>query len=137
MDRALIEEKIESLRRCIQRVEQKLPASLTELLSDVDAQDIVALNLTRAVQLCVDMSAHWLAEHSDAPAPKTMGQGFDALAKVGVIESALAERMKKAVGFRNVMVHSYDEIDWAIVYAIGNRHLDDFKLFARALLAAQ
>lgn len=105
--------------------------------SMAEGRETIGSDLDLAVQLCVAMSAHWLAEQPEAPAPKTMGQGFDALAKVGVVEPALAERMKKAVGFRNVMVHSYDEIDWAIVYAIGSRHLDDFKMFARAILAAK
>jgi len=132
VDRILIDQKLESLRRCIQRVESKLPDSVEALKEDLDAQDIVALNLTRAVQICVDIAAHWLADHSEALAPKTMGQTFEALSQAGFIEKELAERMKKAVGFRNVMVHSYDEIDWAIVYAIGHRHLDDFKVFTRA-----
>lgn len=136
MDRALIDQKLESLRRCVQRVESRLPDSLESLKSDADAQDIVALNLTRAVQLCVDIAAHWLAEHSEMAAPKTMGQTFEALGRAGLIDEALAGRLKKAVGFRNVMVHSYDEIDWEIVYAIGHRHLDDFKVFARAFLSS-
>ncbi len=41
--------------------------------------------------------------------------------------------MKKAVGFRNVAVHNYEAIDWAIVHAICHRHLSDFNEFARAV----
>lgn len=136
MDRALIDQKLESLRRCIRRVEDKLPDSLEALRKDMDAQDIVALNLTRAVQICVDLASHWLAEHSEAAAPKTMGQTFDILADEGLVDDQLALRMKKAVGFRNVMVHSYDEIDWAIVHAIGTDHLGDFKAFAKVFLSS-
>ncbi|MCH8552267.1 MAG: DUF86 domain-containing protein [Natronospirillum sp.] len=129
-----MEQKLEALRRCIQRVENRLPESLQALQNDLDAQDIVALNLTRAVQLCVDMAAHWLAENADGNAPRTMGQSFDALAQAGIIDQSLASRMKKSVGFRNVMVHSYDEIDWAIVYDIARNHLDDFSAFARVFV---
>lgn len=71
MDRALIAEKIESLRRCVQRVEANCPATVEDLAADPDAQDIVALNLTRAVQLCVDIAAHILAEQ-ELPAPASM-----------------------------------------------------------------
>ena len=63
-----------------------------------------------------------------------MGQTFDVLATAGLIDPELANRMKKAVGFRNIMVHSYDEIDWAIVHTIGHTYLDDFKAFAKAIL---
>jgi len=60
-----------------------------------------------------------------------MGQVFDALASAGVISSRLAERMRKSVGFRNVMVHNYDEVNWQIVYSICHDHLDDFRDYAR------
>lgn len=39
--------------------------------------------------------------------------------------------MRKSVGFRNVMVHNYDEVNWEIVFAICKFHLNDFKEFAR------
>ena len=41
--------------------------------------------------------------------------------------------MKKAVGFRNLAVHNYDAINWAIVHAITTQRLDDFKLFAKVV----
>jgi uncharacterized protein YutE (UPF0331/DUF86 family) len=131
MDEQLVAQKLESLRRCIQRVELKLPDSVETLLTDLDAQDIVSLNLTRAVQMSVDIASHWLAGHSEATAPKTMGQAFDALANSGVIEHELAVRMRKSVGFRNVMVHNYDDVNWEIVFAICQYHLSDFRAFAK------
>jgi len=131
MDQPLVAQKLESLRRCIQRVEAKLPQSLDGLLQDLDAQDIIALNLTRAVQMCVDIAAHWLAEHTEASAPKTMGQAFDTLAQSGVIDADLAIRMRQAVGFRNVMVHNYDDVNWEIVYTICSKHIGDFRTFAQ------
>lgn len=131
MDEQLVAQKLESLRRCIQRVEAKLPGSVETLLTDLDAQDIVSLNLTRAVQMSVDIAAHWLAGHSEATAPKTMGQAFEALANSGVIEKELAVRMRKSVGFRNVMVRNYDDVNWEIVFAICQYHLGDFREFAK------
>jgi uncharacterized protein YutE (UPF0331/DUF86 family) len=62
-----------------------------------------------------------------------MGQAFDRLFEAGVINEAICVRMKKAVGVRNLAVHSYEAIDWAIVHAIGSRHLVDFEDFARAV----
>ena len=47
-----------------------------------------------------------------------MGQTFDVLMEAGIINTELAGRMKKAVGFRNLAIHQYDAINWAIVYKI-------------------
>jgi uncharacterized protein YutE (UPF0331/DUF86 family) len=135
VDRDVIEQKIESLRRCVARVRQKCPATADILANDVDAQDILTLNLTRAVQLCVDIGAHLIAA-ADNPAPDTMGQTFDVLAAIGTIPPELAARMKKAVGFRNISVHNYEAIDWQIAHAIATRHMEDFTAFAAAVADA-
>ncbi len=95
-------------------------------------QDILAVNLTRAVQLGVDIAAHLIAE-SGAAAPATMGEAFDRLVDLRVIDADLAARMKRAVGFRNIAVHNYLAIDWVIVHRIAHEHVGDFEAFARAI----
>lgn len=132
MDRLVLQEKLESLARCVRRVEQKRPPSLDLLVDDPDLQDILVLNLSRAVQLCVDIGSHLISE-TDAAAPQTMGEVFSTLAMLGIISDELAARLRGAVGFRNVAVHNYDRIDWAIVFAISACYLDDFRAFAGAV----
>lgn len=134
MDREVIELKLESLRRCLQRVAEKCPSDPVQLSRDLDLQDIVTLNLTRAVQLCVDLGAHLIADLDVLP-PDTMGQTFDALSQAGVIPDPLAQQLKKAVGFRNIAVHHYEAIDWAIVHGIALNHLSDFNEFAKVIAA--
>lgn len=132
MDREVVEQKLESLRRCLQRIETKCPADAETLVADVDLQDIVSLNLSRAVQLCVDIGAHLIAG-MDVPPPDTMGQTFDLLAQSGVLNTTLASSLKKAVGFRNIAVHSYETINWHIVHSIVKNHLTDFSAFAKVV----
>lgn len=132
MDREVIEQKLESLRHCLQRIELKCPADAQTLAADPDLQDIVVLNLSRAVQVCVDIGAH-IVSGMQVPPPDTMGQTFDLLAQAGVLPATLADRMKKAVGFRNIAVHRYEAIDWHIVHGIARTHLGDFSEFARAV----
>ena len=129
MDREVVEQKLESLRRCLQRIQTKCPADAETLATDFDLQDIVSLNLSRAVQLCVDIGAHMISG-MDVAAPDTMGQTFDILTQGGVIPAALAINLKKAVGFRNIAVHNYDAINWHIVHSIAKDHLADFSAFA-------
>jgi len=128
----ILSEKLESLRRCVARIEEKRAPSAEALLSDPDRQDILALNIMRAVQICVDMAAHVVARH-DEPAPATMGEAFDGLQRLGLIDAALCRSLKAAVGFRNVAVHSYQQIDWEIVHAIAWNQIGDFRSFARAI----
>ncbi len=130
MDREVVEQKLESLRRCLSRVETKCPLDAATLVADLDLQDIVSLNLSRAVQISVDIGAHLIAGMEVAP-PDTMGQTFELLAQAGVMNAELANRLKKAVGFRNIAVHNYESINWEIVHSIAKNHLTDFSEFAK------
>lgn len=132
MDREVVEQKLEALRRCLSRVSEKCPAKPEQLIADPDLQDILTLNLTRAVQLCVDLGSH-LISGLEVPPPDTMGQTFDILATEKIIPMDLAERLKKSVGFRNIAVHNYERIDWVIVHSIARERLGDFRDFARVV----
>ena len=102
------------------------------MLEDSDLQDIICFNLERAVQICVDLASHIIAE-SDIQAPSSMGESFEQLRKLDLISDELATRMKKAVGFRNIAVHAYQEISWRMVYSIITTRLADFAEYAKAV----
>ena len=89
MDALVLAEKLEALRRCVRRIEDRRAPTAEALREDPDRQDILALNLTRAVQLCVDMALQLLAG-SEEPVPATMGEAFEGLRRSGIIDAALA-----------------------------------------------
>ncbi len=128
MENDVILKKIDSLGRCISRIEEKCPKTVEELKQNYDLQDILSVNIERAVQLSVDIGSHLLAEKGIG-APDTMGEVFSLLTEESVIPKELAERLTKSVGFRNISVHEYERIDWDIVFAIASKHVDDFKRY--------
>ena len=132
MDQTLILNKLDSLQRCIGRIEEKTPQNKSILIEDIDLQDIIAVNLVRAVQIAVDIGAHINAQTKE-PTPSSMGQVFSQLEKHQIIQQTIASSMRSAVGFRNISVHNYDSIDWEIVWTIITQHTDDFKQFAQAI----
>lgn len=132
MDQVIIAEKLESLRRCVQRIEDKTPKDVGSLIQDIDLQDILIVNLTRAVQISVDIGSHIMSS-ANQPMPQTMGDVFTKLQELGAISLDISERLKKAVGFRNIAVHNYEAINWQIVYAICQSSLWDFRQFAREI----
>ncbi len=132
MDRDIIIRKLDSLARCIHRIETKRPASIERLVEDIDIQDILSVNLERAVQICVDIGAHVLAD-LNAPPPVTMGEVFTSLAAQSLIPEDVSRALRKAVGFRNLSVHSYDQVDWQRVFEIVHHRLDDFRKFSQCI----
>ncbi|RKX46638.1 MAG: hypothetical protein DRP64_02930 [Verrucomicrobia bacterium] len=134
MDKEVVLNKLENLRRCVARVEAKRPSSLTELTDDIDRQDIIVLNLERSVQACVDIGMHLLTDFSEITMPDSMSGTFKTLASVKIIDAELSVHLSKAVGFRNTAVHAYQDMDWAIVYSIIHERLDDFRDYARSVV---
>jgi uncharacterized protein YutE (UPF0331/DUF86 family) len=133
MDRIILDKKIDSILRCLTRIEQRLPENKDAFILDYDAQDVVVLNITRAVQMSVDIATHVLSTGNQI-VPDSMSDAFAKLHHQGVISKEISEKMKKSVGYRNVAVHSYDEVDLEITYEIARDHLQDFKKFIKEVI---
>jgi len=125
--------QVDTIARCLERIESKKPFSLSDLQNNFDLQDIVSINLERAIQASVNIAAMIIAK-SQQPAPLEMSESFQVIQRMGYIQESVCERMKKATGFRNLMVHEYEKIDWAIVFQITEHHLVDFKTFVKEIL---
>ena len=132
MDRDIILRKLDSLARCVARIEEKRPDTLEQLINDVDIQDILSINLERAVQVSVDIGAHLIAGIS-VPPPQTMGEVFIILVVEKMIPEDTGIALRKAVGFRNLSVHAYDQVDWERVFDIVHHHLESFRKFSAAI----
>ena len=132
MNSMVIASKLESLRKCLDRIELKKPQNLEDLIRDIDTQDIIALNLERSVQLCVDIANHILSSLDDSPA-MSMAESFERLSEKGIISNELGKNLKKAVGFRNLSVHAYDKIDWHLVWNILEGDLKDLVRFLESM----
>ena len=57
--------------------------------------------------------------------PKESKESFEILARTKVIPQELADKLKGMVGFRNIMVHQYQEMDIKIMVDVIEHHLDD------------
>lgn len=132
MDKEVLETKLEALIRCVHRIKDQNILTLNELEENLDKQEIIILNLQRAVQICVDIGNHILLDYK-TPTPSTMAETFKYLAQNNLISKDNAEDLSHAVGFRNIAVHQYEDIDCKIIFSIITSHLDDFKTFAGAI----
>ncbi len=80
-----------------------------------------------AIEGCVDV-AHHIGSSESWRAPDTNAGSIRLLGEHRVIDSELAISVARSVGFRNVLVHQYVDVDDAIVLdALGR--LDDLRAF--------
>jgi uncharacterized protein YutE (UPF0331/DUF86 family) len=109
LDRAVLAERTMTVQRHLARVAERLPAA-ADLAPATDASDAVVLHLWQATQIVIDaaMSA-CLALHLGTPG--SYADAFRRLEQGGVIDTALADRLVRAAGFRNVVAHAYESLD--------------------------
>ena len=128
----VISSKIASIERCLARVRDETAGGM-HALDDQTVQDAVVLNIQRACEQAIDLATHVVGVRRLGIA-KDARHAFDLLAEARVIPPALAERMKRMVGFRNLAVHEYHRLDRAILESIIRERLGDFFEFATAIV---
>ncbi len=133
IDVAVVDARLRELSRRLSRLASRKPASLDALRNDEDLQDILTRNLESAVQGAIDIAMHLCAAHGDVPA--SGAEAFDRLAERKLIARPLAQRLRRAVGFRNVLAHEYVEIDWAIVMDALSDGAADLSAFGRQVVS--
>ena len=122
--------KAEIIERCIVRVKETYGRDPAALDSDYGIQDVIILNLERACQAAIDLGMRWIRIEA-LGVPKDSRDAFSLLAAAGMLSGDLSDSLKKMVGFRNIAVHDYREIDFAIVKAIIERDFPDFRELIR------
>jgi uncharacterized protein YutE (UPF0331/DUF86 family) len=83
--------------------------------------------LQLAIQTCIDISAHLVSER-DLEMPTDYRGVFDALRALG-LEADLADRLGRAAGLRNILVHDYLDLDDALIWSALSE-IDDLRAFA-------
>lgn len=124
--------KIESIEKCVRRIEEKLSMESFDM-EDYDMQDIIVLNLQRACQQSIDLAMFLVSELS-LGIPKDSVGAFGLLREEGIIDENIFKTMKGMVGFRNVAVHQYQRIDYTIVEIVIKEHLGDFREYTKTLI---
>ena len=84
-------------------------------LADAKGRDLAAFYLFLAVQECIDLAAHWVADEGWEP-PDAAGAAFDLLADRGAITQRAADAMRAATGLRNRIAHGYARVEHRRIY---------------------
>lgn len=126
--------KKESIERCVQQI-RLYYAMPSELPFEKDhlKQDAIAANLQRAAEQAIDLANHVIRKEK-LGLPKESKESFEILATAKVIPQELADKLKGMVGFRNIMVHQYQEMDLKIMVDVIEHRLDDLVFFTTHIM---
>ena len=125
--------KSATIERRVARAREEYAKDPASFAGDHTRQDAAILNIQRACEAALDLGQH-VIRRERLGVPQSARDVFALLADAGWIPAALAEVLKRMVGFRNIAVHDYQALQLPITVAIITTHLDDFLAFTRAVI---
>ena len=131
-NKAVIINKFDSIQKCIKRIEEEYENN-PENLKDYRKMDGIVLNLQRACETVTDIAMYMISNRK-LGIPQTKKEAFELLEKNKLISEEVCKNMKGMVGFRNIAIHDYKQIDEAILQDVIENHLSDLIEFARQML---
>ncbi|OGW84325.1 MAG: hypothetical protein A2987_05520 [Omnitrophica bacterium RIFCSPLOWO2_01_FULL_45_10] len=132
VNQALLRTKTAHIKKSMDRLLGKAGVPRKEFRANADIQDIVTHNLQLAIQGAIDIASHIISDEGWG-VPNTLVGLFEILREHKVIDEKMSGLMKKMVGFRNIIVHEYDDIDLNKVHQILTERLGDFDDFLKQI----
>lgn len=132
VDRELIAAKAGLVVQHVTRLKEKAGQDLNIFLGEKDRQDIVSFNLHLAIENCTDIASHIISEEGLGLAGSA-NEMFYILEENSYIDRDLTERMIKAVGLRNLIVHEYARIDQKKLFEIAQKDIEDLNEFLHSI----
>lgn len=132
VNRDIVVAKMSNIQKNLTRLNEKQGISREVFLENRDIQDIVLLNLQASIQGCINLASHIVSDNDWGVAGSMAGL-FDILCEKKVISDGVRCIMRSMAGFRNLIVHEYEELDMQRVYDIFNGKLGDFKSFLKEI----
>lgn len=129
---SVVTSKIAVIRQMLAGISTLPLASEQEFLADPRMVAAGESFLRRALEALFDLGRHLLAKGFAVPATdyKAVARG---LLQHGVVAVELSERLTDMAGYRNRMVHFYDEVTPGELYEILTAHLGDVEAAVAAI----
>lgn len=124
--------KYETIEKCINRINEEYEDN-PENLNDYRKMDMIVFNIQRACESVCDL-AMYIVSTRKLGLPQNKKDVFKLLRDNNIIDEEMNKKMQGMVGFRNIAVHDYADLDESIIKDVIENGIDDLLVFARIIL---
>lgn len=128
----VIENKVSTIRKYLSILDRYEGFTRDEIEANVDIRGAVERYLYLASQSTIDL-AEIIIAYKKLRKPATMAESFHILREAGVISGELMKRLVQLTGFRNVIAHAYEDLDYDIVFNVLHGGKQDIIAFIEAV----
>jgi uncharacterized protein YutE (UPF0331/DUF86 family) len=125
----VLENKISSLRKYSKLLERYKGYSQREIENNIDIKGALERYLYLAARAAIDLAEAFIS-YKAFRKPPTPGESFHILCENKVISDDVAQKMLKMAGFRNVIAHDYEKLNYAIVYDVLQNRLKNISEYS-------
>ncbi len=125
---AVIENKISSTRKYLDILENYKQFSRDDITNDIDRKGAVERYLYLVMQASIDLSEAVIS-YKKFRKPSAMSESFYILEEADIIPSDLREQMVNMTGFRNIIAHDYENLNYDIVYDVLQNRMINIEKF--------
>lgn len=129
VDAEILRRRIEALLQYVDRLGRFGAMDRTSFVADPDTHHLAERYLHLAVECALVIANHLIAD-AGLDSPETYRDAFAILARNGVIDESLGQRLQLWAGFRNILVHAYLAIDHGLAWDAIVRDLGDLRQLA-------
>ncbi|MCS7217194.1 MAG: DUF86 domain-containing protein [Candidatus Bipolaricaulota bacterium] len=122
----VLRRRLEKLQEYLRILEGLAQVTEAEFLADPRIHGSAERFLQLAIEALLDLGAHVVAE-MELGQVETYRDIPRTLEKAGYVPAELARRWEKIVGFRNILVHEYVDLDRRLVYTMLREGLEDLR----------
>jgi uncharacterized protein YutE (UPF0331/DUF86 family) len=131
----VVARKVARASAWLEDAEAILARPVDEFVNAAKDRDLAAFYLLLAIQECIDLAAHWVAD-AGWTVPDDAASTFDLLAQHEVIDRDLAPALRLAAGLRNRIAHGYAMLDYGRIHAESRSGIQALRRFLTAVATA-
>ena len=132
----VLKNKISEIQKYFQLLKNYQNIKKDDLIKDATLKGAVERYLYLICQATIDF-AEALISYLNLRTPSTYGEIFEILGEQNLITKEMVLKMKKMVGFRNILAHAYGEVNLDIMLEVLKKDIFDFNLFIKEIREKQ
>lgn len=136
IDKLFVRQKTDLISRDISRLNEYVDLTFDQVAGDFVKYAVTKNILMEVIGRGIDINNHLIAELSDktTDTPTSYKETFLALIDLKVLPKEFGGKIAKSAGFRNAIVHMYNNLDKQSVYKTIGQAVDQYSQYCRYIL---
>ena len=136
LDPVFVRRKIKYIQEDLKKLEQFRSFTLHEMAGDWMRWSVLEWTLVKIIGRAIDINQHFLAElgGKDLPPPRDYKESFLLLSRINLLPEDFITDIAESAGFRNRIIHEYNDIDKNVVYQTVGQAIEEYALYCGYIL---